>query len=121
MEGIVDFPSPVSQISKVEKHFDLAINIYDYAVSKKIEKINVFPYHISEQPKEMQRINLLLISEDVEIVSEEINGNDQGIIDENYDLDADCSTRPQKETKYHYCWIKILYRLHLTTLLSVHI
>ena len=81
LEGIVDFPSLVSQIPKLEKHFDLTINVYGYAVSKKIEKINSFPYLISEQPKEMQRINLLLISEDVEIVSEEINGNDERIRD----------------------------------------
>ena len=51
LEGIVDFPTPVSQIQKVEKLYDLAINVLGYAVSKKIEKINIFPYHISEQPK----------------------------------------------------------------------
>ena len=72
LEGIVDFPTHVSQISKVEKHFDLAINVYGYAVSKKIEKINIFPYYISEQPKEEPRIDLLLISEDVEIFSEDL-------------------------------------------------
>ena len=49
LEGIVDFPTPISQISKVEKHLDLAINVYGYTVSKKLEKINIFPYHISEQ------------------------------------------------------------------------
>ena len=55
LEGIVDFPTSVSQIPKVEKHFDLAIDIYGYAVSKKIEHINIFPYNISEQPKEKPR------------------------------------------------------------------
>ena len=49
LECIVDFSTPVSQIPKVEKHFDLAINVYGYAVSKKIEKINIFPYHITEK------------------------------------------------------------------------
>ena len=88
LEGIVDFPTPVSQISKVEKHFDLAINVYGYTVSKKLEKLNIFPYHISEKPKEKERINLLLISEDV-------NDKNEKII----------------ETKSHYCWIKNLNRL----------
>ena len=94
MEDIVDFPSPVSQIPKPMKHFVLALNVYGYAVSK----INIFPYHILEQQREMQRINLLLISEDVEIVSEEINGYDEELIDEILN-DADCSTGPKKETK----------------------
>ena len=91
LEGIVDFPTPVSQISKVEKHLDLAINVYGYTVSKKLEKLNIFPYHISEKPKEKERINLLLISEDVECV----NDKNEKII----------------ETKSHYCWIKNLNRL----------
>ena len=91
LEGIVDFPTPVSQISKVEKHLDLAINVYGYTVSKKLEKLNIFPYHISEKPKEKERINLLLISEDVE----RVNDKNEKII----------------ETKSHYCWIKNLNRL----------
>ena len=111
LEGVVDFPTPVSKISKVEKHFNLAINVYGYAVSKKIEKINIFPYHILEQPKEKQRIDLLLISEDVEIFTEDTDDDDEGILDENYDPYPDYSTGPQKETKYHYCWIKNLNRL----------
>ena len=40
LERIVDFPI-----------LNLAINVYVYTVSKKIEKVNIFPYHISEQPK----------------------------------------------------------------------
>ena len=31
-----------------------------------MKKINIFPYYISDQPKEQQRYNLLLISEDAE-------------------------------------------------------
>ena len=95
-EGIVDFLTPVSQIPKVEKHFYLAINVYGHAVSKKIEKINIFPYHISEQQKEKPRINLLLISEVIEIVRVYTNDNDEGIIHENYDPEADYSTGLQK-------------------------
>ena len=79
--------------------------MYDYTISQKIEKVNIFPYHISEQPKEMQRINLLLISE------EEDDGDNEGIIDENYGPCAEYSTGLQKEIKYHYCWIKNLNRL----------
>ena len=70
---------------------DLAINVYGYTVSKKLEKINIFPYHISERPKEKERINLLLVSEDVE----RVNDKNEKII----------------ETKSHYCWIKNLNRL----------
>ena len=56
LECIVGFPTPVSQIPKVEKHFDLAINVYGNAVSKKIEKINIFPYHISENTNRKVKI-----------------------------------------------------------------
>ena len=110
LEGIVDFPTPVLQISKVEKHFDLKINVYGYAVSKKIEKIDIFRYHISEQLKEKPIINLLLAPEDIENVGVDTDDNDEGIIDENYDPDSDYSTGPQKE-KNHFCWIKNLNRL----------
>ena len=40
-----------------------------------------------------------MISEDVEVVNE-----DTGDSDENYDPEEE--DEPQKETKYHYCWIK---------------
>ena len=57
----------------------------------------------------MEIINLLLISEDVEVVNEDMDdSDDEEVIDENYDPDAE---EPQKETKYHYCWIKNLNRL----------
>ena len=57
----------------------------------------------------MQRINLLLISEDVEVEDSE---DKEGIIDDNYDPDADyLTTEKKKETKYHYCGIKNLNRL----------
>ena len=42
----VDFPTPISQISKVEKLKDLAINVYGFTMSKKLEKVNIFPYLI---------------------------------------------------------------------------
>ena len=57
-----DFPTPISQIPKVEKLNNLAINVYGYTVSKKLEKVNIFLYHISEKPKDKQIINLLLTS-----------------------------------------------------------
>ena len=49
----------------------------------------------------MHRGNLLKLSEDVEIVSENNYDNDEEIIDNNYDPDADYSTAPQKGTQYH--------------------
>ena len=64
----IDLPTPISQIPKVEKNNNLAINVYGYTISQKMEKVNIFPYHISEQPKEMQR----MISENVENVSEDM-------------------------------------------------
>ena len=36
MEGVV-FPTPVSQIPKAEKRFNLAINIYGYTISPKMK------------------------------------------------------------------------------------
>ena len=83
---------PISQIPKGEKNNNLAISLYGYTISQKMVKVNISPYHISEQRKEMQRINLLLISEYVENVSEDTDENDEGIIDENCDPDADYST-----------------------------
>ena len=85
----VDFPTPISQISRVEKQNNLAINVYGATVSPKLKKINVFPYRISEQPKERHRINLLFLSED----------------------DEAAENPAKKTTKYHYCWIKNLNRL----------
>ena len=104
----IDFPTPISQIPKVEKRNNLALNVYGYTMSKKLEKITIFPYHISNQPNKMSRINLLLISEDVEV--EEKESDEEGIIDDNYDPDAPEEPKT-KETKYHYCWIKNLSRL----------
>ena len=65
LESVVDFPTPVSQIPRAEKHLDTAINVYGYTISKKLEKLNFFSYYISNRPKDLERINLLLISEDV--------------------------------------------------------
>ena len=79
----IDFPTPLSQLPKVEKQNDLAINVYGYAVSPKKQKIRVFPYYISDRPQKIPRVNILLISEDVEVDY----SNDDGIIDESYDPD----------------------------------
>ena len=63
MDGI-DFPTPISQIPKVGKQNNLAINVCGATVSPKLKKVNNFPYYISARPNTMQRINLLLISDD---------------------------------------------------------
>jgi hypothetical protein len=55
----VDFPTPISQIPKIEKQLDLAINVYGFTINK----ANIFPYYISSKKKE-ERINLLLIQKD---------------------------------------------------------
>ena len=81
MDGI-DFPTPISQIPKIEKQNKLAINVYGATISPKLKKVNIFPYYISAQPNTMKRINLLLISDDTD-----------------------------ESTKHHYCWIKNRDRL----------
>ena len=55
-EGI-DAPTPISQISKVEKLNRLAINVYGWKNNK------VIIHKISNQPPETQRINTLLIED----------------------------------------------------------
>ena len=57
MDGI-DFPAPVSEISKVEKQNNLVINVYGATVSPKLEKVYIFPHHISPAPLLLQGINL---------------------------------------------------------------
>ena len=52
-EGI-DAPTPISQISKVEKQNNLAINVFGWDKG-------VIVHHLSKQPANMPRINLLLI------------------------------------------------------------
>ena len=97
----IEFPTPISQIPKLEKQNpDLAINVYGYTILPKMKKRNIFPYYISDQPKEKLRTNLLLISEDVEVGADD--NNDEGIIDEDH------PEPKKKETNYHYCWIKNL-------------
>ena len=44
----IDFPTPISQISIVEKQNNSAINVYGYTITKKKEKITIFLYYISE-------------------------------------------------------------------------
>ena len=52
-EGI-DAPTPISQVPKVELQNDLAINVFWWDKG-------VIVHHISKQPEDMPRINLLLI------------------------------------------------------------
>ena len=56
LEGI-DFPTPISQITKIEKQNSLAINVYGW------EKNSPVVYRISEQPENIKRINILMITE----------------------------------------------------------
>ena len=50
----IDAPTPVSQIPKVEQQNNLAINVFGWGKG-------IIIHHISKQPGEMPRINLLLI------------------------------------------------------------
>ena len=55
-EGI-NAPTPISQINKVEKQNNLAINVYGW------EKGKVIIHKISNQPPEIQRINTLIVED----------------------------------------------------------
>ena len=50
----IDAPTPISQIGKVEHQNDLAINVFGWDKG-------VIVHHVSKQPEDMPRINLLLI------------------------------------------------------------
>ena len=50
----IDAPTPISQISKVERLNDLAINVFGWDKG-------VTVHHLSNEPEDMPRINLLLI------------------------------------------------------------
>ena len=50
----IDAPTPISQIDKVEHQDDLAINVFGWDKG-------VIVHHVSKQPEDMPRINLLLI------------------------------------------------------------
>ena len=56
LDGI-DFPTPISQITKIEKQNNLAINVFGW------EKNSPVVYRISEQPENIKKINILVITE----------------------------------------------------------
>ena len=58
---------------------------------RKLKKINIFPYYISEQLKERQRTDLDLLSEEVEVtnkVADDDTYDEDEEIDENFGPDA---------------------------------
>ena len=81
--------------------------MYGYAVSPKKQKIRVFPYYISDRPQKSPRVNLLLISEDVEvdysnddgIIDESYNPDDESMVDENYDPAGHKTTQSPRKKK----------------------
>ena len=90
----IDVPTPISQIPKVEKQNSwFAINVYGCTVSPKKQKVNVFPYYISDRPPELLRVNLLLVEVDVpvdeDIKDEDYNPVDEGIIDKDCDPEGE--------------------------------
>lgn len=55
----IDFPTPYTQVKKVEKLNNLAINVYYLEGGTKVQ-----PCHLSKQPKHMKRIHLLMIEDE---------------------------------------------------------
>ena len=51
----IDSPTPISQIPKVERQNDMAVNVFGW------DKGAVVVHHISKQPEDIPRINMLLI------------------------------------------------------------
>ena len=64
-----------------------------YSIGER-KNVNTFPYYISEQPKTINRINLLLIDED-------------------YACKDDETDNLVMKTRYHYCWMKNINRFLL--------
>ena len=58
----VESPTPVSQICKVEKLNNLAINVYGWENNK------VIIHRISKQPNSIKRINILLIQDEEKVI-----------------------------------------------------
>ena len=67
----IDAPRPISQIQRVERQTNLAINVFGWDKG-------LIVHHISKQPEDMPRVNVLLI---------------------------------EKDTRFHYTWIRDLNRL----------
>ena len=86
-------PTPISQIKKVERQNNLAINVFGVEKGVRDKKVvyNPFPLQLSKQPDEIPRINLLLIDKEEDKDNQGNQGN-QG-------------------TRMHYAWIKDLNRL----------
>ena len=94
MDGI-DFPTPINTKSKETKQpGNQCLWIYNVTEEEKDKHLSIYPsFHISNQVKETQRINLLLMSEDVEVVNEDTD-------DSGENCDPDAEGEPQKETIY---------------------
>ena len=56
---VIDFPTPIDEIPKVETQNNNAMNVYGCTKSEKEKYVNTFPYYISEQPETINGINLL--------------------------------------------------------------
>ena len=105
LEGISE-PVPLSQIPKVEKQNSwFAINVFGCTIIPKKQKLNVFPYYVSDRPLEIRRVNLLLLEVEVPEDTTECT------LDEDYDQEEYKYVKPEKETMYHYCAITRLDRL----------
>ena len=63
MEGI-DFPTPISQINKIERQNNIALNVYGYERA-------VVPYHISGQPTDgwMDDLRFYVLFNGISVIS----------------------------------------------------
>ena len=80
----IEFPTPLTQIKKVEKQNNLAINVYGW------EKGCTVNYYISSQPSEIPRICLMLLTEKLKDNEEEFEWGED------------------TKANLHYTWIKNL-------------
>ena len=77
----INAPTPLDQVKRVEKHNNLAINVFGY------ENNSIVYYRMSKQPGDISRKNILLI------------------------LKEDTSAEGDVGIKTHYVWIKDFNRL----------
>ena len=105
MNGIT-FPTPLSQIPKVEKQNNIVINVYGY------EKGDIVPYYVSRISRSYApRIKLLYLTPPYK--SKHVNDVEDFEIDDDYD--SDCEDEDPNLPSGHYCWIKNMTSSSRTT------
>lgn len=96
----IHFPTHISQLPKVVRKATLNVLSTSMDTLMENRKADHFSYYISERPKDILRINLPLVCEDID-VDDDTEDDTEGIIYENTIL-----MKNQTTIYYHYCWIK---------------